>query len=546
MVDWFMKGASNYDDSGYYMWLYLDHDGFAEGDYGSRIMEDHGAEYDGFMGFGVNTEPSTWTYGQQRVEIGLLKSHRIKFTATGVFKWIGPNQDDWVEIGIGGNLGDIGDVVIDGTPTDNEVLAWDTSSSKWINQTAVEAGLSDTAHRHDTHWMQFDRINSDGGAFQFNTTGAVTFNQRLIITESDDVDLVGVSGGLIIGGDGTGQHIAIDGNEIMSKLNATTVGNLNIQINGGTTIFGGSIDMNSNKITELTNGSATSDAMAFGQKYTNANALSAVGMSAARVFNGTISATGGGILYLAVGSYLDIKPSTDTYGIILRDSGSTDWMNLKNVNGISYIGDGQTDTANMIAINSTTVTFPGTVAMGANKITGLGNATTGTDALNRNTADGRYYTETEVNAFFMIGTANAKWIPMIFQLQEAGTVVALRHSSRTITNTGAENSSAWYEIPLPVKLGSKNLYIKNLRIGVQDADGANYVDNVSMVYINGYDSYTTILNDVDNKYLVDNYTYVVNTEIPDGVYKIEARISLVCATASQVDISYVSAECYYT
>ena len=39
-------------------------------------------------------------------------------------------------------LGTNTDVVITGTPADNEVLAYDTATSKWINQTASEAGLA--------------------------------------------------------------------------------------------------------------------------------------------------------------------------------------------------------------------------------------------------------------------------------------------------------------------------------------------------------------------------------------------------------------------
>lgn len=38
------------------------------------------------------------------------------------------------------NLGDVGDVTVS-SPADNEVLAYDTSSGKWINQTPNEAGL---------------------------------------------------------------------------------------------------------------------------------------------------------------------------------------------------------------------------------------------------------------------------------------------------------------------------------------------------------------------------------------------------------------------
>lgn len=42
----------------------------------------------------------------------------------------------------------LNDVTIDGTPADNEVLAYDTGTSQWINQTAAEAGLATSAHTH--------------------------------------------------------------------------------------------------------------------------------------------------------------------------------------------------------------------------------------------------------------------------------------------------------------------------------------------------------------------------------------------------------------
>ena len=45
-------------------------------------------------------------------------------------------------------LDDLTDVVITGTPADNEVLAWNTGTSRWINQTATEAGLAAASHTH--------------------------------------------------------------------------------------------------------------------------------------------------------------------------------------------------------------------------------------------------------------------------------------------------------------------------------------------------------------------------------------------------------------
>jgi hypothetical protein len=61
---------------------------------------------------------------------------------------------------------------------------------------------------------------------------------RVVIDFNDDVDLVGVSGSLIIGGDGTGQHLALDGNEIASKASATTAGTLFLNVDGGAVWIG--------------------------------------------------------------------------------------------------------------------------------------------------------------------------------------------------------------------------------------------------------------------------------------------------------------------
>lgn len=58
---------------------------------------------------------------------------------------------DWVleakPAGASPNVNDLGDVTITAV-ADNEVLAFDTATSEWINQTAAEAGLATAAHTH--------------------------------------------------------------------------------------------------------------------------------------------------------------------------------------------------------------------------------------------------------------------------------------------------------------------------------------------------------------------------------------------------------------
>jgi len=45
------------------------------------------------------------------------------------------------------DVSDLADTTITSV-ADNEVLAYDNSSSKWINQTAAESGLATSAHNH--------------------------------------------------------------------------------------------------------------------------------------------------------------------------------------------------------------------------------------------------------------------------------------------------------------------------------------------------------------------------------------------------------------
>jgi len=44
--------------------------------------------------------------------------------------------------------------------------------------------LSLASHLHDAQTLQMDGVNSDGGAFSFSTSGAITFNQQLILTHT--------------------------------------------------------------------------------------------------------------------------------------------------------------------------------------------------------------------------------------------------------------------------------------------------------------------------------------------------------------------------
>lgn len=86
--------------------------------------------------------------------------------------------------------------------------------------------FGDTVSRYMEWDQSADKLIVDGG-FSIATG-------RAFIAGGDDVDLDAVSGALITGSaDGSGQHLAIDGNEIQSKSDATTAATLNLNILGG-------------------------------------------------------------------------------------------------------------------------------------------------------------------------------------------------------------------------------------------------------------------------------------------------------------------------
>jgi hypothetical protein len=120
-------------------------------------------------------------------------------------------------------LHELHDVLIDASPADNEVLAYESASGLWKNQTAAEAGLVTTGN--------VDQI----------IEGQKTFS-RIRLSSTTDASASSTDHAFQIGESNT-SNLRIDANEV-SAFNNGSVATLYLNTDGGTTVFGGLLDSN--------------------------------------------------------------------------------------------------------------------------------------------------------------------------------------------------------------------------------------------------------------------------------------------------------------
>ena len=398
---YYIKGGSRYNEANPTVWTALILGGYNETTY----YEDVNWKQIDYSSI-VQSQDPFWlmgsaTGGAKEFELGLYNDYRIRFKTTGIEYYDGSWKDLLAEGGAS-NLSELGDVVISGTPAEDELLAWDTGSSKWINQTPGEAGLATAghghgqlhdeshtlashsseahneltgyndetdvkhltdaqvtalhaaAHTHNGDTLQLDGINSDGGVFSFTTTGAVTFNQDIAIGtnkwatagtgryfrfNSSDTSHISIF---------MDSHSAISG--IFIRQHASQLASaFRITTSEGANIF--EVDVNNDV---NINGDIVLDS---GKVITSADEDLTFLFGRARL--------GSGYADFAGFSHRDM--SGNNQYALLQSSGGVTTLNAENGQFINFAIN---NTPSMV-MNATTLTMSVPIAMGANKITGL-------------------------------------------------------------------------------------------------------------------------------------------------------------------------------
>ena len=143
----------------------------------------------------------------------------------------------------------------------------------------------------------------------------------------------------------------------------------------------------------------------------------------------------------------------------------------------------------------------------------------------------------------MIGIANAAYIPMT--LWGADTAANMTLVGNYLTNKDATDYHNVWALPIPAVKGGLSLHIDEVRVGVRDADGANYLDQFSVIA-----SIDHINNDLvhfsgTNRTFADEFTYSIGDTDMSSYLSIKIRLDFVVGTGGAMYISFVRMHCWY-
>lgn len=147
------------------------------------------------------------------------------------------------------------------------------------------------------------------------------------------------------------------------------------------------------------------------------------------------------------------------------------------------------------------------------------------------------------NADQAFGIDNKRWLTLSSEGSNPAGVVEVGVTYRNNSNT---NFSLTFGIPLPLIKNGKNLIITDTKIGLDDADASNYVDQYRLFRWTDFTSLAAVVTDGTNIDSVQEYTYG-HADITLGGNGVRFLLLFECVVAGgqALDISEVQIEYYY-
>jgi hypothetical protein len=153
---------------------------------------------------------------------------------------------------------------------------------------------------------------------------------------------------------------------------------------------------------------------------------------------------------------------------------------------------------------------------------------------------------TAAEAHLMIGSGNKAWIPCT--LDGSGYVSSsngdLIYAATTIGNISGNDGYLRFIIPLPTNRGGLKLYCKDVKITLQDADAAAYVDEIVLQGVTNTGG-ASVLTDATNRTTAGDHTTSNTADDMSGYDHAQVRVKIMVDAAGELDISGVYVECYY-
>lgn len=134
------------------------------------------------------------------------------------------------------------------------------------------------------------------------------------------------------------------------------------------------------------------------------------------------------------------------------------------------------------------------------------------------------------------------WVPCV--LEDVSIDTRFFMGGVNYTSPSDTDFEGLFILPLPVMKGSQRLYVSGVRVGVYDANPADYVDRV-LCYASNFNDYQLLFDDNTNRNAKGSYTSEFAPVDVSRHEKVIVRLFCVVSAPEGLDISSVQIKCYY-